>query len=251
MKKNPSEKNVIFGYNPVLEIIRAGANIQKLLVATGRRDERISRLIREAEKRGVKLLEVDRNELGEISGTTKHQGVLAFVSDFNPAGIEDILAVSKAKSQPAFVSLLDGIEDPHNLGAIIRSADGAGADGIVLPKNRSARITGTVAKTSAGALVHMKVASVTNLARTIDELKDEDIWFVGADQDSEQNYTEIDLTGPIGIVVGAEGKGMHRLIKEKCDFLVKIPMFGKVNSLNASVAAALLFFEVRRQREEK
>ena len=242
---------IIYGPNPVFESLHSKRTVEKLLILAGSRNKRLLDIENLAVKKGIYVQRVNREKLFEISGTDKNQGIVAFLKEENEATVQDILNLSEKLNEPPLIALLDGIEDPHNLGAIIRSADGAGFHGIILPKRRSVGVTATVVKTSAGASNHVLSAQVSNLSYTIDELKDKGIWFVGADQSGGQIYTEVDLTGALGVVIGAEGQGLHRLVKEKCDFLVKIPMYGKVNSLNASVAAALLFFEVRRQRNLK
>lgn len=241
---------IIFGVHPVLEALRAGVGVERILLARGKPSRALAELRRLAEKQRLPVQEIDKASLQRrFPGNT--QGVVAYVRSVVGATVETILQEARKRREPSFIGLLDGIEDPHNLGAILRSADGAGVHGVIFPKRRSAGLTGTVAKTSAGASVHVNTVQVSNLSTTIDGLKKREIWFVGADQQGTLNYTDVDLTGPVGIVVGAEGRGLHRLVKSKCDFLVRIPMHGKVNSLNASVAAALLFFEVRRQRAVK
>lgn len=246
-----ADSETIFGTNPVLEALRAGQQIDKILLADRPGDRRLHEIVQQAKKRRIPCQRVSKQELQAVAGAAKTQGVVAFVQDLGYVSVRDILAQSQAQDEPALLACLDGIEDPHNLGAILRSADGAGLHGVIIPKRRAASVTGTVAKTSAGAASHVLTAKVSNLNYAIDDLKREGLWFVGADQDGERSYADVDMSGPIGIVVGAEGQGLHRLVREKCDFLVKIPMYGKVNSLNASVAAALLFFEARRQRERK
>jgi len=241
---------IIYGRRPVLEAFRAGLKIAKILIAQNQQGGKIQEIRTEARKNRVPVEQVPKTMLTEIVGSQKTQGVVAVVHARNYVSLDDILAEGARRGEPPLLGLLDGIEDPHNLGAILRTADGAGLHGVVLPKRRSAGLSSTVAKTSAGASAHVLTAQVSNLNYTIDELKKKDVWIMGADQEGDRPYTEADFAEASGIVIGAEGKGLSRLVKEKCDFLVKIPMFGKVNSLNASVAAALLFFEARRQRSK-
>ena len=240
---------ILCGKNPVTEAIKAGATFEKIYIVRNQKRGQIESLTSLARREKIKIEFVSRQRLAEITGEHNPRGVAGMMQAQPYAGIQDILNIGHKKEEPAFVVLLDNIQDPHNLGAIIRSADGAGAHGILIPKKRSVGLTGTVAKTSAGASAHVAVARVSNLNYTIDQLKEQNIWFIGADAEGEQSYTEVELTGPVGLVIGSEGYGLHRLVREKCDFLVRIPMYGKVNSLNASVAAGLLMFEVRRQRE--
>lgn len=240
--------DIICGRNPVMEALRAHFKIQKILIAANLQHPRLAEIERLARQNDVPVQRAPKENLANLSGEVRTQGVVALVGSQPYATVQQILEHSQKLGGPPLVALLDGIEDPHNFGAILRSADAAGCHGVVVPKRRSAALTATVAKTSAGAMAHVPVARVANLNAAIDELKRRDIWIVGATQEAEKIYTETDLTGALGIVIGSEGKGLHRLVQEKCDFLVKIPMCGKVNSLNASVAAALLFFEVRRQR---
>lgn len=240
---------LIYGRNPVFELLNSGLQLEKLFLAeTG--DSRQRELAALAKKGRIGIERVSKNRLTEIVGHEKHQGVAAMMVLPGFVTTEDMLALAKSRNEPPMIALLDGIEDPHNFGAILRSADGAGFHGVVITKKRSVGLTPTVIKTSAGAAMYVKIAQVTNLSRTIDVLKKQGIWLIGTDGAAQMNYTEVELTGPVGIVIGAEGKGLHRLVREKCDFLVKISMFGKIDSLNASVAAALLFFETRRQRAE-
>ena len=242
---------IIYGRNPVIEAIRSGTSVKRVLIVEELKGQTISEIVSLAKKNGVQIERVSKQKLSEHTNSLNTQGVVAFMKTDGHASFEDILLRSKELDEPPFLALLDGIEDPHNLGAIIRSADGAGLHGVVLPKRRSASLTSTVAKTSAGASSYVLTAQVSNLNYTINTLKKKDVWIAGTDQNASQTYTEADLTGPLAIVIGAEGDGMHRLVKENCDFLVSIPMFGKMNSLNASVAAALVFFEARRQRQLK
>ncbi|MFQ5652901.1 MAG: 23S rRNA (guanosine(2251)-2'-O)-methyltransferase RlmB [bacterium] len=240
---------IIYGRNPVLEAIRAKREIGEIHLVADLRHAKLAEISRLARKQGIPVKKVSKQAVLRVAGEARTQGVVAFVRGSGYVPVDEILRQSETLNEPPLIACLDSIEDPHNLGAILRSADGAGFHGVILPKRRSAGLTATVAKTSAGASAHILTAQVANLNAVMEELKNKNIWFVGADQDAKQAYTEVDLTGSLAVVVGAEGSGLHRLVKEKCDFLVRIPMYGKVNSLNASVAAALLFFEIRRQRE--
>lgn len=237
----------IEGRNAVMEAFRSGKTIDKLYVLDGCQDGPILSIKREAKKQDTLIKYVTKERLDQMSGTGRHQGVIAAAAAYEYAGVEDILQVAREKGEPPFVILLDNIEDPHNLGAIIRTAHLAGAHGVIIPKNRAVGLTAVVARTSAGALNYTPVAKVTNLARTIEELKREGIWFVCADMGGTVMY-QLDLKGPIGLVIGSEGEGVGRLVKEKCDMTASIPMKGKIDSLNASVAAGVLAYEVVRQR---
>lgn len=234
------------GRNPVLEALKSGRTINKILVAKGEKHGSIREILKLANNKGLIVQEVDKKKLDSLAQSGSHQGVLALVAPQAYVEIEDILQKAEEKGEPPFLILLDGIEDPHNLGSILRSADGAGAHGVVIPERRAAALTAIVGKTSAGAIEYIPVARVTNMAQTIENLKEKGLWVVGAHMDGE-SYTSANLTGPLAIVVGGEGKGLGRLVKEKCDFLVSIPMKGKVSSLNAAVAASLLMYEVVRQ----
>ncbi|MBD5481706.1 MAG: 23S rRNA (guanosine(2251)-2'-O)-methyltransferase RlmB [Lachnospiraceae bacterium] len=237
----------IEGRNAVMEAYRAGKTIDKLYVLDGCQDGPILSIKREAKKHDTMLKYVTKERLDQLSETGKHQGVIAVAAAYEYATVEEMLAKAKEQGEPPFLFLLDNIEDPHNLGAIIRTANLAGAHGVIIPKNRAVGLTATVARTSAGALNYMPVARVTNLAKTIEELKKEGLWFVCADMGGELMYRQ-DLTGPIGLVIGNEGEGVGRLVKEKCDFVTAIPMKGNIDSLNASVAAGVLAYEIVRQR---
>lgn len=242
---------ILYGRHPVREALRAGEAIERVLVAEGAGGGLIREILRLAKGRGVRVERVPRRRLDELTGRANAQGVVALAAQSTYASIPGILARGTTRREPPLVALLDGIEDPQNLGAILRAADGAGVHGVILPKRRAAGLTGTVAKTSAGAASHVPTAQVSNLNYTIDELKAANLWIVGADQEAEQIYYDCDFTLPVGIVIGGEGRGLRRLVREKCDFRVHIPMYGKLNSLNAAMAAALLFFEARRQRTQK
>lgn len=241
------EEFTIEGRNAVIEAFRAGKPIDKLLILDGAQDGPIQTIKREAKKHGTLVKFVTNERLDQLSETGKHQGVIAYMAAYEYAQVEDILAAARAKNEPPFVILLDNIEDPHNLGAIIRTANLAGAHGVIIPKNRAAGLTATVAKASAGALNYTPVARVTNLSKTMEDLKKEGLWFVCADMGGTSMY-QLDLTGPIGLVIGNEGDGVGRLVKERCDFVASIPMKGDIDSLNASVAAGVLAYEIVRQK---
>jgi len=240
-------ENLIEGRNAVLEAFRSKRTIDKLLVLDGCQEGPVRSIIREAKKQDTLIQFVAKERLNQISGTGKHQGVIAFAAAYAYAKVEDMLNLARDRGEDPFLILLDNIEDPHNLGAIIRTANLAGAHGVIIPKRRAAGLTATVAKTSAGALNYTPVAKVTNLTRTIEELKKQGLWFVCADMGGELMY-RLNLTGPIGLVIGSEGEGVGRLVKEKCDLAAGIPMKGNIDSLNASVAAGVLAYEVVRQR---
>lgn len=240
-------ENQLEGRNAVLELLKSGKDIDKIIVAKGNVEGTIKRIIGEASRKGIVIQEVARQKLDEMSRTKNHQGVIAVASAHNYATVDEILENAKAKGEAPFIIILDGITDPHNLGAIMRSAECAGAHGIIIPKRRSVGLTATVGKTSAGAIEYMPVAKVTNIASTIEELKEKGVWVACTDMDGE-TYFKADLNGPIAIVIGSEGEGVSRLVKEKCDFTVSIPMFGNISSLNASVAAGLIMYEIVRKR---
>ncbi len=243
------DENRLEGRNAVLEAFRSGRTIDKLYVQEALQDGPIMTILREAAKHDTIVSRVTKTRLDQMSQTGQHQGVIAQAAAFQYATVEDILEKAKASGRPPFIFLLDGIEDPHNLGAIIRTANLAGAHGVIIPKRRASSLTATVVKASAGALNFTPVAKVTNLGSVIDELKKEGLWFVCADMGGEVMYRQ-NLTGPIGLVIGSEGEGVSRLIREKCDFITSIPMQGDIDSLNASVAAGVLAFEIVRQRME-
>lgn len=237
----------IEGRNPVIEAYRSGRTIDKLFVLDGCQDGPVKTITREARKQHTIINYVTKERLDQLSETHHHQGVIAIAAAYDYATVDDILAKAREKGEAPFIFVLDGIEDPHNLGAIIRTANLAGAHGVIIPKHRAVGLTATVAKTSAGALNFTPVAKVTNLGTTMDELKKEGLWFVCADMKGEVMYRQ-NLTGPIGLVIGNEGEGVSRLIREKCDFTASIPMKGDIDSLNASVAAGVLAYEIVRQR---
>ncbi len=241
------EELTIEGRNAVMEAFRSGKTIDRLLVMDGSKEGAMLTVLKEAKKHNTVVSFVKKERLDQISTTGKHQGVIAYSAAYEYAEVEDILAIAREKGEAPFLVLLDGIEDPHNLGAIIRTANLAGAHGVIIPKRRAVGLTATVAKTSAGALNYTPVAKVTNLVQTMEDLKKEGLWFVCADMDGEVMYRQ-NLTGPIGLVIGNEGEGVSRLVKEKCDFVTSIPMAGDIDSLNASVAAGVLMYEIVRQR---
>ena len=243
------DENVIVGRNAVRELLSSGRDIEKLYITSGEREGSINQLLGIAAERGIPITECDRTRLDSISGGARHQGIIAIAAEHNYATIDEIFDYARERGESPFIVILDGVEDPHNLGAIIRSAECAGAHGIIIPKRRAVGLTATVAKASAGALMHMRIAKVTNLAMTIDELKERGLWLYAADMDGTA-YTKTDLKGAVGIVLGSEGFGISRLVKEKCDFVVSIPLYGSVNSLNVSCAAAIILTEVARQKHE-
>ena len=240
-------ENKIEGRNAVLEALRAGKPIDKLYVLDGCPDGPVRTIIREAKKGDTIINYVKKERLDQLSETGHHQGVIAMAASYEYATVEDILEKAKEKGEAPFIFVLDNIEDPHNLGAMIRTANLAGAHGVIIPKRRAVGLTSTVARTSAGAINYTPVAKVTNLKQTLEQLKKEGMWFVCADMDGTPYY-QMDLKGPMGLVIGNEGEGVSRLIKETCDFVASIPMKGDIDSLNASVAAGVLAFEIARQR---
>lgn len=248
--ENRFQEMNIEGRNAVLEAFRSGKTVDKLFVLEGCQDGPVNTILREARKQDTMVKFVKKERLDKLSDTGKHQGVIAVTAAYSYAQVEDILEAAREKGEPPFLLILDNIEDPHNLGAIIRTANQAGAHGVIIPKNRAVGLTATVARTSAGALHYTPVAKVTNIARTIEQLKKEGIWFACADMGGTPMY-DLDLTGPIGLVIGNEGQGVSKLVKESCDFVASIPMKGDIDSLNASVAAGVLAFEIVRQRAGK
>ena len=241
------EEMTIEGRNAVMEAFRSGKTIDRVYVLKGCQDGPINSILREARKHDTLVNFVAKERLDQMSETGKHQGVIASAAAYAYAEVEDMLKLAEEKGEPPFLFLLDDIEDPHNLGAIIRTANLAGAHGVIIPKRRAVGLTATVARTSAGALNYTPVAKVTNLSATIEELKEKGMWFVCADMGGTTMY-DLNLTGPIGLVIGNEGEGVGRLVKEKCDFIASIPMKGDIDSLNASVAAGVLAYEIVRQR---
>ena len=244
------DENILFGRNAVIEALKSEREIDKILIQKGEKEGSVIKIISGAKAKGIVVIEVEKSKLDELTGREKHQGVVAYVAAHEYVSVEEILEDAKAKDEPAFVLILENIQDPHNLGAIIRTAHTAGVHGIIIPKRRAVGLTGTVAKSSAGALEHTKVAKVSNIAQTIKDLQQKGLWIACADMDGKVLFEE-NLTGPIGIVVGSEGEGISKLTKQICDYVVSVPMYGKVTSLNASVAASLMVYEVVRQRNFK
>ncbi len=240
-------ENQVEGRNAVLEVFKSGRDIEKIFVAKGNTEGTIKRIMSMAAERGIVLQQIERKRIDDMSQTKNHQGVIAIVSSHSYVDVEDIINNAKNKNKEPFIIILDEITDPHNLGAILRTADAVGADGVIIPKRRSVGLTATVAKTSAGAIEYVPVAKVTNIANTIDMLKKAGLWIACTDMDGKSCFNS-NLKGPIAIVIGSEGNGVGRLIKEKCDFTVSIPMYGHISSLNASAAAAVFMYEVIRQR---
>lgn len=241
------EELTIEGRNAVLEAFRAGKTIDKVFLLDGCQDGPIKSILREAKKTDVIIQFVTKERLDQLSDSQKHQGVIAFAAAYEYAQVDELLEIAKKKGEAPFLILLDNIEDPHNLGAIIRTANVVGAHGVIIPKRRASGLTATVAKTSAGAINYTPVAKVTNMTKTIQELKEKGMWFVCADMAGTSMY-QLDLKGPIGLVIGNEGDGVSKLVKENCDFIASIPMKGEINSLNASVATGVMAYEILRQR---
>ena len=244
------EELKIEGRNAVLEAFRSGKTIDKLFVLDGCQDGPVRTILREAKKTDCIVNFVKKERLDQMSETGKHQGVIAYAAAYEYGTVEEMLERAKEKNEQPFLILLDNIEDPHNLGAIIRTANQAGAHGVIIPKRRAVGLTATVAKTSAGAINYTPVAKVTNISKTIEDLKKQGMWFVCGDMGGDSMYS-LDLTGPMGVVIGNEGEGVSRLVKENCDFVATIPMFGDIDSLNASVAMGVLSYEIVRQRMAK
>ena len=244
-------EDFVAGRNSVAEALKSGRSINKILIAKGERQGAIREIVGQARAKGLVVQEVDQVKLDQIAAGVRHQGIIAMVAPVAYVEVADVLQRSLDQGEAPFLVLLDELEDPHNVGAILRTADATGVHGVLLPKRRTSPLTATVAKTSAGAIEHVPVARIGNIAQTIEQLKKKGLWVVGADMDGPKNYYETDLTGPIVVVVGSEGQGLGRLTKEACDFLVRIPMKGQISSLNASVACSLLLYEVLRQRDTK
>ncbi len=241
-------EDIIEGRNPVMEALKSDREIDKIFIQKGERHGSIIKVISIAKEKRIVIIEAERQKLDTMSVTGAHQGVIAFAATQKYVSVEEIITAAKNKGEKPFIIIVDEVTDPHNLGAIIRTADAVGAHGVIIPQRRSVGLSAVVAKASAGAVEYVPVAKAVNLARTIDELKQKGIWIAGADISGEKTYYETDLSGAIGLVIGSEGTGISRLIKEKCDFLVNIPMKGKISSLNASVAGAILMYEILRQR---
>ena len=247
MERNTQNENLVEGRNAVLESFRSGRSVDRLYVLDGCQDGPVKTIMREARKQKTVINYVEKSRLDHLSETGKHQGVIAIAAAYEYSTVEQMLENARSRGEAPFLILLDGIEDPHNLGAIIRTANQAGAHGVIIPKRRAVGLTATVAKASAGALNYTPVAKVTTLGSAIDELKQQGIWFVCADMDGDVMY-DVNLKGPIGLVIGNEGEGVSRLVRETCDFIAAIPMKGEIDSLNASVAAGILAYEIVRQR---
>ena len=243
--------NLIVGRQPVLEALKSRQPIERILILHGTTGSHIDQAKQLARKLAVTVKETDKERFAEMAGDTLTQGIIAIIDSYRYAEIEEILAVAQQKNEPPFILILDEIEDPHNLGALIRSAECAGIHGIIIPLHNAASVNSTVAKTSAGATAHLPIARVTNIVQTMEELKKAGVWIVGAEMETDKLYYEHDYRGSLAIVIGNEGRGIRRLVKEKCDFLVKIPMHGKIESLNASVAGALIMFEAAKSRMQK
>ena len=242
-----SDESIVSGRNAVRELLSGDRDIDKILVSSGNREGSIKMLVAEAIEKKIPVIEVDKAKLDLVSRGAHHQGIVAQVAEYKYSSVEDILDYAKEKGQAPFVVILDGVEDPHNLGAIIRSAECCGAHGVIIPKRRSVGLTPTVVKASAGAIEHMKVAKVTNIASTIDDLKQKGLWIYAADMGGEEFYKQ-DLSGNVAVVMGSEGNGISRLVKEKCDFTISIKMYGSVNSMNVSCAASIIFAEIAKQK---
>ncbi len=245
------KENYIYGRNPVIEALSSESGVDKIYMLKDSNDGASRKILSLAKEAGIVVTRVDAGKLESMAGTKNNQGVVALATDFNYSTVDEILDYAREKEEDPFVLILDQIEDTHNLGAIIRTAEACGVHGIIIPKRRAAQVNSTVHKTSAGAIEYMKVAKVTNISRTLEELKEKGLWIYGADMDGEENYYDSNLTGPIGLVIGGEDKGISPSIGDKCDVLVKIPMVGKISSLNASASAAILTYEIFRQRNKK
>ena len=250
-KENIQEVDQVEGRNSVIELLESGKDINKIFITRGEKHGSINKIISMAKQRKIIIVEKDKKQMDSMAKIQNSQGVIAQVPPFEYCEVEDILEYAKSKNEDPFLLILDGIEDPHNLGSIIRTAETAGVHGVIIPKRRAAAVNGTVNKVSAGAVEHMKIARVTNISDTIEKLKKEGLWICGTDINTNKYYYEQDLTGPIGIVIGNEGSGMSKLVTKSCDFLVKIPMLGKVTSLNASVSTGIVLYEAVKQRKMK
>ncbi len=249
--KEENYTDQVEGRNSVLELLESGKDINKIFISKGERHGSINKIISKAKERRIIIVEKEKNKMKEMAQTPNYQGVIAVVPPFDYCEVEDILECAKKRNEEPFILILDGIEDPHNLGSIIRTAETAGVHGIIIPKRRAASVNSTVNKTSAGAVEYMKIARVTNISDTISRLKENGIWICGTDINTDTYYYEQDLTGPIGIVIGNEGSGISNKVKNNCDFLVKIPMKGKITSLNASVSTGIIIYEALKQRDAK
>ena len=252
MKENQNEYNdQVEGRNSVLELLESGRDVNKIFIQSGEKHGSINKIIAIAKERRIIVNEIDKNKINQMAKTDNHQGVIAIVPPFAYSDVDDILNEARTRQEEPFVVILDSIEDVHNLGSIIRTAETAGVHGIIIPKRRAASVNSTVSKVSAGAVEYMKIARVNNLNETIKYLKEQGLWICGTDLNTNVDYDKQDYTGPIAIVIGNEGSGISRLVKENCDFLVKIPMKGKINSLNASVSTGIIIYEVLKQRRNK
>ena len=245
------QSEMICGKNPVLEALRAGREINKIFIAEGVKKTGVNELLDLARERGVLVQFVPKKKVEQLANNDNHQGIVAAVAAYDYAELEDIFSAAQAKGENPFILLLDELEDPHNLGSIMRTADAVGVHGIIIPKRRAVGLTSVVAKASTGAIEHVPVVRVNNLSQTVDTLKERGIWIAGTDAKKSVDYRKMDATLPLAVIIGSEGKGMSRILKEKCDFLYHLPMVGHVTSLNASVAAALLMYEVYRKRQEE
>lgn len=251
MKNMDEYTDQVEGRNAVIALLESGKDINKIFISDGEKHGSINKIIALAKERKVLVTEINKAKLNKMAKTENNQGVIAFVPPFEYSDVDEMLEYAKSKNEDPFIIILDGIEDPHNLGAIIRTAETAGVHGIIIPKRRAASVNSTVAKVSAGAVEHIKIARVNNLTQTIKELKEQGIWIYGTDIEATDYYYNQDLTGPIAIIIGSEGFGMSRLVKEKCDFLLKIPMKGKTTSLNASVSSGIVIYEAVKQKKNK
>ncbi len=251
MENKEQYEDQVEGRNAVLELIESGKDINKIYIEKGEKQGSINKILAKANERKIIVTEVDKQKFRQMSQTPNAQGIIAIVPPFDYCDVYDIIELAKERNEDPFILILDGIEDPHNLGSIIRTAETAGVHGIIIPKRRAASVNSTVNKVSAGAVEHMKIARVNNINETINTLKKEGIWICGTDMDTNKYYYNQDLTGPLAIVIGSEGFGMSRLVKENCDFLIKIPMKGRITSLNASVSAGIVVYEAVKQRITK
>ena len=248
VKKMKENSQFVIGKNPIIEILKSDRSVNKIYIADGMQKSVVQNITSLAKERGVVISYVPRKKLDQMADSSNHQGVVAEIAAYDYYELDELLNVINKKSDLPFVLMLDGIEDPHNLGSILRTADVVGVDGVIIPKRRASGLTSTVAKTSAGAIEYVPVSRVTNLAQTIEILKEKGYWIVGTDAKAKEKYTDVDYKMPICLVIGSEGKGVSRIVKDKCDFFVNMPMKGHVNSLNASVASAIMMYEVYRQR---
>ncbi len=247
-KTKESYNDQVEGRNSVLELLESGKDINKIFIEKGNKHGSINKIIAKAKERKIVITELEKTKFNKMVQTNNPQGIIAIVPPFDYCTVYDIINLAKQKNENPFILILDGIEDPHNLGSIIRTAETAGVHGVIIPKRRAASVNSTVNKVSAGAVEHMKIARVNNINETINTLKKEGIWICGTDMDTNKYYYNQDLTGPLAIVIGSEGYGMSRLVKENCDFLVRIPMQGQITSLNASVSAGIVIYEAVKQR---